>query len=177
MSLNKNLKFSDYKEVVVLGDAVSGSEDYKFLSDDPRTVTQKVVSSLFLKVRSKNNTTNESFFLILKPECLWLRILSGSIVDSYGTPEDKMINYAPYKAGEILKAFFLQSPSPSNPLTSLSIKDVMLFQGFKADVAPKALDSLFGLSQILLYDSNELNRSRISGSGNGSSSNTISRWL
>jgi hypothetical protein len=88
-----------------------------------------------------------------------------------------MINYTPYKAGEILKAFFLQPPSLSNPLTSLSIKDIMLFQGFKADTAPKALDSLFGLSQIILYDSNELNRSRVSGSGNGSSSNTISRWL
>ena len=73
-----------------------------------------------------------------------------------------MIKYAPYKQNEILKASFLKSSSSIQTLTTQ--------QGV-------ALSTLFGLSDVFMYDLNELNRSRVSGSGNGSSSSTISRWL
>ena len=165
MSVNKNLKFSDYKEVIILPDVTgSGDKDYIFLSDNEtaRSTQQKVISSLFLKAKFKTSQDDTSFFVILKPECLWLKLTSGAIADCYGTSEDKMIKYAPYKQNEILKASFLKSSSSIQTLTTQ--------QGV-------ALSTLFGLSDVFMYDLNELNRSRVSGSGNGSSSSTISRWL
>jgi hypothetical protein len=165
MSINKNLKFSDYKEVILLPDVLgAGDRDYIFLSDNDaaRTTKQKIISSLFLKAKFKTSQDDASFFFILKPECLWLKLTSGAIVDCYGTSEDKMIKYAPYKQSEILKASFLKS--------KYTIQDLTTQQGV-------ALPELFQLSDVFMYDLNELNRSRVSGSGNGSSSSTISRWL
>lgn len=171
MSLNKNLKFSDYKEVIILPDSV-GDNEYKFLSDVSGDITKRVVSSLFLKARYKNAPTSSNYFLILKPECLWLKLLSSStVVDAYGNPEDKMIRYVPYQENEILKASFLLSP--------VTIQDIMIKQGFSLTQEPKALPLLFNddITTVFMFDLNQLNRSRISGSGSGTSVSTISRWL
>jgi hypothetical protein len=152
MSLNKNLKFSDYKDVIIqnntsttllLADLINSTE----VKDD-----DKIIASIFLYAKKTNSDTNS--FLILKPKCLWLSKSSGQLLDANGN--SNIAEFAKYNSGDIIKASFLTEKT--------TVTAVLTGRGMTS--IPTAIN---GLSQIFMYDINEFNRTRsasISTTGN-----------
>ena len=84
MSLNKNLKFSDYKNVIIQNDDAG---KFPLLLTDLINASgaaddAKIIASIFLYAKKSNSDTNG--FLILKPKCLWLSKSSGQLLDANG---------------------------------------------------------------------------------------------
>jgi hypothetical protein len=152
MSLNKNLKFSDYKDVIIqnntsttllLADLINSTE----VKDD-----DKIIASIFLYAKKTNSDTNS--FLILKPKCLWLSKSSGQLLDANGN--SNIAEFAKYNSGDVIKTSFLTEKT--------TVTAVLTGRGMTS--IPTAIN---GLSQIFMYDINEFNRTRsasISTTGN-----------
>jgi hypothetical protein len=154
MSLNKNLKFSDYKNVIIQNDDAG---KFPLLLTDLINASgaaddAKIIASIFLYAKKSNSDTNG--FLILKPKCLWLSKSSGQLLDANGN--SNIAEFVKYNSEDTIKASFLtERTTVAAVLTGRGVTSV-----------PTAIN---GLSQIFMYDTNELNRTRsasISTTGN-----------
>jgi len=156
MSLNKNLKFSDYKNII-LQNNLTGAENYNLLEDllNVSGVNDdlKIIASIFLYGKKSNSDTNG--FLILKPKCLWLSKSSGSLSDANGNSSN-IATFVKYNSGDVIKASFLTEKT--------DVTTILTGRGMSS--VPSKIN---GLSQIFMYDINEFNRTRnasISTTGN-----------
>jgi len=160
MSTNKNLKFSDYKEVILQSDE-AGKEP--LLSDLVNNTSvdnnKKVIASIFLI--GKYQASDSKFFLILKPKCLWLKIENSTLKDADSSTSIAV--FKSYKAGEIIKTSFLSSPA--------LVSTILTAQGVSG------VSSIYGLSRCFVYDLNELNRTRSAAISPVGNSNLNNIWL
>ena len=160
MSVNKNLKFSDYKEVIIQADEVGkDSLLVDLINSTSVDNNKKVIASIFLLAKYKN--TDVTSFLVLKPKCLWLRIEGGTLKD-VNDSSTSIAKFQDYKAGEIVKVSFL-----SNPKT---VSSILASQGV-------TLSSINGLQNVFTYDLNESNRTRSAAISPVGNSNLNNIWL
>lgn len=154
MSLNKNLKFSDYKNVILQNDASTTLLLTDLINSTGAKDDDKIIASIFLYAKKSNSDTNS--FLVLKPQCLWLSKSSGKLLDANGN--SNIAEFAKYNSGDIIKSSFLTEKT--------TVTTLLTGRGLTSVPA-----SINGLSQVFMYDINELNRTRsasISTTGNAS---------
>lgn len=171
MSINKNIKNADFREVFTYIDENDDNKP-KLLTDlinTDATLKNKVIASIFLAcVKSDVVVTNDpkantEKFLVLKPRCLWLKLSGGSIVDANNAPIQSISMFLGYKQYEKLKVSFLQRP--------YTVEEILKLQGVNTEDIGGANNTkdILGIKYIFTYDLNELNRTRsasISSSGN-----------
>ena len=161
MSLNKNLKFSDYKEVIIQNDKAG---DKILLTDlinnSGSSPEDKVIASIFLIAKYKS--TDAVSFLVLKPKCLWLNYSGGTLKDNNDS-STSIAKFQDYKDGDVIKASFLsKSDTVKNILTSRGISNI---------------DKIYGLPNVFMFDLNEFNRIRNAAISITGNSNLNSVWL
>ena len=160
MSINKDLRFSDYKEVILQPDQVGNKILLSDLVNSAASQNDKVIASIFLI--GKYKTSDPKYFLILKPKCLWLKLTNtNTLVDANNS--ESIAVFKPYTASEIIKASFLS--------TSQTVLSILTSQGVANE------SSVYGLSKVFLYDLNELNRTRSAAISPVGNSNLNNIWL
>lgn len=143
MSINKNLRFSDYKEVIIQPDQTGSAALLSDLVNSTASIKDKVIASIFLIAKYK--TSDSKFFLVLKPKCLWLKAVNASsLVDVNNS--GSISAFQSYTASEIIKSTFLSSFQ--------TVSSILASQGITNE------NSVYGLSKVFLYDLNESNRTR-----------------
>ena len=170
MSINKNIKNADFREVFTYPDQTDDNKPklLKDLVNTDATIKNKVIASIFLRcvksdvVVNGDPKANTETFLVLKPKCLWLKLSNGSIiVDVNNTPIQSISMFADYKEYEKFKISFLQRP--------YTVEEILIAQGVNTNGSPDNIKDIWGLKYIFTYDLNEANRTRsasISTSGN-----------
>jgi len=164
MSINKNIKNSQFKEVTIQNDIVGKAQLLKDLVNDTSDEKTKIIASIFLL--GKSSSTEEFSFLILKPKCLWLSKSGGVLKDASGSTSGNIAAFLEYKNSEVIKASYLLTPH-----TVYSVLTSAGLTGLAAPVNGVEQELIHGLSHIFMYDINELNRTRsasISTTGNAS---------
>lgn len=162
MSINKNVKNADFREVIIQDDESGKSKLLQDLINDSSSDSKaKIIASMFLLAKSL--ASDSSSFLVLKPKCLWLSIIGGKLTDAHGYESEKIAAFQPYKSGEIIKASFL--------LDTETVYNLLQNRGITVTPPSNGVEKEFinGLSKIFMYDINELNRTRsasISTTGN-----------
>jgi hypothetical protein len=154
MSLNKNLKFSDYKDVIIQNDDSATLLLTDLINSTSVKDDDKIIASIFLYAKKSNFDTKS--FLILKPKCLWLSKSSGQLLDA--NSNSNIAEFVKYNSGDVIKASFLTEKT--------TVTTILTGRGMSS--VPTTIN---GLSQIFMYDVNELNRTRsasISTTGNAS---------
>ena len=164
MSINKNIKNSEFKEVIIQNDESGKPQLLKDLVNGASDEKAKIIASIFLL--GKSSATEAFSFLILKPKCLWLSKSGGALKDVSGSTSEKIAAFLEYKTSEVIKASYLLTPH-----TVYSILTSAGLAGLAAPVNGEEKETINGLSHIFMYDINELNRTRsasISTTGNAS---------
>lgn len=160
MSINKDLRFSDYKEVILQPDQVGNKILLSDLVNSAASQNDKVIASIFLI--GKYKTSDPKYFLILKPKCLWLKLTNtNTLVDANNS--ESIAVFKPYTTSEVIKSTFLSSPQ--------TVSSILTSQGVINE------NSVYGLSKVFLYDLNELNRTRSAAISPVGNSNLNNIWL
>jgi len=152
--INKNANTGSYREVYVLGDKDDANLPKLLtdLSNSSEDISKKVIASIFLRARKSvapiqnDPTANTTEFLVLKPECLWLRASGTTIVDIENKTRSSIAVFDSYVADEKIKIFYLSRP--------FTVTEILTNQGITG------IDNIHGIKNVFVYDLNALNRTR-----------------
>jgi len=172
--INKNFKNTDFRNVTitatssaasisgVTGSATSLNLLSDLINDSSQSIQSKVIASVFLLV--KRDVSDLANILLLKPECLWLKIDGGTLKDYYGRSSDIIPSFESYKESEVLKATFLIDPK--------NVYSILTGLG----VTSSSAAAIGGLKNIFMYDLNQANRIRAIAAGPSNNITAASRW-
>lgn len=160
----KEILRNNYEMEVIVSDFDSSTIGKNLLKDHENfsDLTSKVISSLFLICTPTDAL--KSYFLILKPESLWLKQNTegqGLVKDVFGKVDDKIASYSLYQAGDIIKIEFLEKN-----ITALSVLQ-SLVPGAISLQTPSFPD-LNQFTDIKARDKNLRNKGRFATSNNNS---------
>ena len=171
MSVNKNIKNGDFREIFTYRDENDDNKPklLKDLVNTDASIKNKVIASIFLRCVKSNvpingdPKANTETFLVLKPKCLWLKTSGGTIVDESGNARTSISMFQDYLEYEKFKVSFLQRP--------YTPEEILIAQGVNTEAIGGAnnIKDICWLKYVFTYDLNEANRTRsasISTSGN-----------
>ena len=175
MSINKNIKNADFREVFIFDDDSSGASKQLLndLVNTGSTIEDQIIASIFLAcVKSiagseSDPIVNTQKFLVLKPRCLWLSNQGGQIVSQNGSTSTSISMFQSYKSQEKINISFLQRP--------YTVSEILIAQGVNGVAELKVKDGT--LSRIFTYDLNEANRTRSASISTTGNATLNSRWL
>ena len=176
MSINKNIKNADFREVFIANDDTSGASKQLLndLVNTGATIEDQIIASIFLAcVKSITDITNDPLaktekFLVLKPKSLWLTNQGGGlIVSQSGSTSTSISMFQSYKSQEKIKISFLQRP--------YTVQEILTAQGVTGIASLKVNNAT--LSRVFTYDLNEANRTRSASISTTGNATLNSRWL
>jgi hypothetical protein len=175
MSINRNIKNADFREVFIADDDTSGASK-QLLNDLVNTgasVEDQVIASIFLAcVKSVAPIAGDPIadtdkFLVLKPRCLWLLNQGGQIISQSGSVSTSISMFQSYTKGEKIKISFLQKP--------YTVGDILVEQGVTGVTSLNVKNGI--LERVFTYDVNESNRTRSASISTIGNATLNSRWL
>ena len=176
MSVSKNIKNGDFREVFVAADDTSGGSKQLLndLVNTGATAEDQVIASIFLAcVKSITDIANDPLaktekFLVLKPRSLWLTDKGGGLIASQsGLTSTSISMFQGYISQEKIKISFLQRP--------YTVQEILTAQGVTGVASLKVNNAT--LSRVFTYDLNEANRTRSASISTTGNATLNSRWL
>lgn len=133
----------------------------------------RIISSMFLICKTLNpvDSASPTYFLTLKPQCLWLDKTIGGVTDINGKTGTDIADYIAYGSESRITTELLE-----NIITTSSLIDPTW--GIPTEATFKNLATNF--PSIYIQDKNEANRNRIAApntQGQGSTYIAFSRWM
>lgn len=171
MSVNKNIKNGDFREVFVYPDQNDNNKPrlLKDLVNESVKAKDKIIASIFLRCVKSNvpiandPKANTETFLVLKPKCLWLKASGETIVDDLNVERKNIAAFQDYINYEKIKISFLHRP--------YSVQEILTAQGVTG------VTEIWNLQRVFTYDLNDFNRIRNAAISPVGNSNLNNIWL